>query len=173
MTIVTIPTCLFALLLAGCSSSRPGLPNIYLSALSYQVPETKNNPAISQTLNSTFSNLAGNASLTVRVGYFGLCIRSSGDDYWSCHRDANSIALGLNATQDPLNLIHSSIAFRDKIVFSGLVYSFMHPVVGSADNSNEITDLSPLPLASLASFCYPPFPAGTMKPMMRQVPFDK
>lgn len=121
ITVLGISTCFFALLLAGYSSNSPGLPNIYLTALSYQRPSTESTSSISQILNSTFSDLVGNASLTVRVGYLGLCIRSSGNE-WSCHRDRNFLATRINATQDPLNLLSNSIGFRDKTVFSGLIF---------------------------------------------------
>lgn len=60
--------------------------------------------------------------MTIRAGYFGVCIRSSMQD-WICHKDANSFATVVNITQDPLDLISQSIIFRESIVFSGLVYA--------------------------------------------------
>lgn len=60
--------------------------------------------------------------MTIRAGYFGVCIRSSVQD-WICHKDANSFATVVNITQDPLNLISHSIMFRESIVFSGLMYA--------------------------------------------------
>ena len=122
IVLLAIATCFVALLLAGCSSSRPGLPNIYLTALSYDHPATGNNSVVSSSLNSTFSGLVGNASMTVRAGYFGICIKSSNQD-WVCHKDATSFAKIINATQDPLDLISKSIVFRHSIIFSGLLYA--------------------------------------------------
>lgn len=113
---LAIATCFFALLLVGCSSTRPGLPNNYLIAqfaLSYQRPAISGNPAIGQSLNSTFSDLVENASLIFRVGYFGLCIKFSGDD-WGCHRDVSLLATGINATQDPLKLVSNSNSVQGK-----------------------------------------------------------
>ena len=122
MIVLAAATCLFALPLAGCSSSRSGMPNIYLSALSYQQQSaTGSSSAIPQSLNTTFSNLVGDASMTIRAGYFGVCIRSSTQD-WTCRKDAKSFATNVNVTQDPLNLVSNSIVFRESIVFSGLLY---------------------------------------------------
>ena len=58
--------------------------------------------------------------MIVRVGYFGICIRSSTQD-WTCHKDTKDFAAIVNASQDPLNLVSNSIDFRESIVFSGLV----------------------------------------------------
>ena len=122
MIVLATATCLFALPLAGCSSSRSGMPNIYLTALSYQrQPATGSNSAIPQSLNATFSDLVGDASMTIRAGFFGVCVKSSIQD-WTCRKDAKSFATIVNVTQDPLNLVSNSIVFRERIVFSGLLY---------------------------------------------------
>ena len=121
MPILAIATCLFAILLAGCSSSRSRLPNIYLTELSYRRSATGNNSAMTPSFNSTISGLVGNSSVIVRTGYFGVCIASSDQD-WTCHKDARSFATIANATQDPLDLLSNSMVFRDGIIFSGLVY---------------------------------------------------
>lgn len=119
--ILAAATCLLPLLVAGCSSDHPGLPNISLTALSYQRSAPKSKSAIPQTLNSTFLGLVGNASMSVRAGYFGICIRS-GNEHWTCRRNANYFASIVNVTQDPLNLVANSIIFRESIIFSGLMY---------------------------------------------------
>ena len=119
--VLAAATCLLALLVAGCSSGHPGLPNIYLTALSYQRSAPKSNSAIPQTLNTTFLGLVGNASMSIRAGYFGICIRS-GNEHWTCHKNANSFASIVNVTQDPLNLVANSMIFKDSIIFSGLMY---------------------------------------------------
>ena len=122
MIVLATATCLFALPLAGCSSSHSGMPNIYLSALTYQKQSTSGrNSAIPQSLNATFSDLVGDASMTIRAGFFGVCIRSGIQD-WTCCKDAKSFATVVNVTQDPLNLVSNSIVFRESIVFSGLLY---------------------------------------------------
>lgn len=59
--------------------------------------------------------------MTIRAGYFGVCIRFSTQD-WTCHKDAASFATIVNTSQDPLDLVSKSMVFRDSIVFSGLVY---------------------------------------------------
>ena len=58
--------------------------------------------------------------MTIRAGYFGVCIRSGSHD-WACHKNANAFATIVNVTQDPLNLVSNAIVFRESIVFSGLV----------------------------------------------------
>lgn len=98
------------------------MPSIYLTALSYQRATNQSNSVVPSSLNSTFSDLVGDASMTIRAGYFGVCIKSSMQE-WICHKDANSFATVVNTTQDPLNLISHSIRFRESIVFSGLMYA--------------------------------------------------
>lgn len=120
MMVLATATCFLCLVLAGCSSSRSGLTNIYLTALSYQQSAAGSNSAIPPSLNSTFSNLVGDASMTIRAGYFGVCIRSGSHD-WACHKHANAFATIVNVTQDPLNLVSNAIVFRESIVFSGLL----------------------------------------------------
>ena len=136
MIVLAIATCLFALLLAGCSSSRSGLPNIYLTELSYRPSATANDSAIPPNLNSTIPDLVGNDSVIIRTGYFGVCIASS-DQRWTCHKDATSFATIINATQDPLGLLSNSIAFRDSIIFSGLVYVRILPLKIKLDLTKE------------------------------------
>lgn len=121
MIFLAISIVFFALVLAGCSSSHPGLPNIYLVSLSYQNASVAGSSGINKNLGSLFTPLVGNAQLTVRTGYFGLCI-SSNNDGWTCGGDAAILAKSINATQDPLNLIAMSVLFKDKIAFSGLMY---------------------------------------------------
>ncbi|KAA8566090.1 hypothetical protein EYC84_008694 [Monilinia fructicola] len=62
-------------LLAGCSSSSPMIPDIFLISLYYQ-PYTPV-PSTSQTdynVHTAISNIVGQARLAARVGYFGICI---------------------------------------------------------------------------------------------------
>ena len=160
MTILAIATCFCALLLAGCSSNRSSLPNIYLTELSYQQSATGKGSAISPSLNSTISSLVANASLTVRTGYFALCIRSRDQD-WICRKHAQSLQTLVNVTQDPLDLVSRSTAFRDSIIFPGLVYA-----TESRNDINfilkKIIDLYSLHWASSAFHSSLPFLVGGM-----------
>ena len=113
-------TCLFAILLAGCSSSHPGLPGVYLLGLSYQ-HAASGGSVVNQNLSSVFTPLVGDIELTVRTGYFGLCIRST-SEAWICNKDATLLKSHIDAAHDPLDLITISKLFKDDIVFSGLMY---------------------------------------------------
>lgn len=113
------------LLLAGCSSAASVLPHIYLMSLSYQRPPS--HPDISSAANenlaSTLSDLARNATIEVRTGFFKLCIsrpRAAGG--WICSTNATALSLEYGAEEDPLNLIATSSVFSSKIVFYGFVY---------------------------------------------------
>ena len=163
MAILAITICLSSLLLAGCSSSRSALSTIHLVELSYRRSAITSNPTIPSTLNSTFSGLVGNASMTVRVGYFGLCTRL-GNEGWICHKDASSFATSINAAQDPLNLISNCMTFRSSIIFSGLVYARSRQ--SDLNHANEIPDSSRPPLASFVYRSSQHFQAGTRKSMI-------
>jgi hypothetical protein len=110
-----------ALLLAGCSSSSPLIPDIFLISLYYDdyVPR----PDTSQVNFAAFSNLnslAGDAHLQARVGYFGICINPDGGS-WLCSNNATSLAQEVSVDQDPLNLIWLASQFKDSIVFPYLM----------------------------------------------------
>lgn len=117
--VVSIPC--FALLLAGCSSHHASLPSIYLISLSYPNLTSNNASGINKDLSSLFAPLVGNAQLTVRTGYYGLCLGLENKD-WMCSNDAAGLKDHVNATQDPLNLIAMSMLFKDHIVVPGLLY---------------------------------------------------
>lgn len=114
-----------AILLAGCSTS--GLSNVYLLSLSYvnnisspaQIDQTQVNPNIS----AVFANLVGantSASLEVRAGYFGLCMKQSAG--WVCDPSAETLAnIIKDANGDPLNLIWLAKNFKSQIVTTGLM----------------------------------------------------
>ena len=132
MIVLAIATCFCALLLAGCSSSRSDLPNIFLTELSYQQSAIGKGSTIPPSLNSTISSLVANASMTIRTGYFGICIKERDQD-WICHKRAQSLETLVKITQDPLDLVSNSIAFRDSIVFPGLVYVY--------ESENEVSPI--------------------------------
>lgn len=115
-----------ALLLAGCSSSSPLIPDIFLISLFYEsYPPTYDpaqvNPGVSQAL----ANLVGRAQLEARVGYFGICINPDGGA-WLCSNNASSLAAQVAVDQDPLNLIWVASTFKDSIVFPYLMLVSHH-----------------------------------------------
>lgn len=113
------------LLLAGCSSAASVFPNIYLMSLSYQSPPS--HPEISspakENLAATLADLARNATIEVRTGFFKLCVshpRAAGG--WKCGTNATALSLEYGAGEDPLDLIGISSNFSSKIVFYGIMY---------------------------------------------------
>ena len=110
-----------ALLLAGCSSSSPLIPDIYLLSLYYQhytaVPDTSQ---VDYNVNTAISNIVGGATLQCRVGYFGICVSPDGGS-WLCSNNATTLANEVAVDQDPLNLIWLASQFKDMIVFPYLM----------------------------------------------------
>jgi hypothetical protein len=110
-----------ALLLAGCSSSSPLIPNIFLISLYYQQYTPR--PSTAQTdfnVHNAISNIVGGARLSARVGYFGICINPDGGA-WLCSNNATALANEVSVDQDPLNLIWLASQFKDMIVFPYLM----------------------------------------------------
>lgn len=110
-----------ALLLAGCSSSSPLIPDIFLISLYYD--DYTPRPDTSQVNFAAFSQInsvAGDAHLQARVGYFGICINPDGGS-WLCSNNATSLAQEVSVDQDPLNLIWLASQFKDSIVFPYLM----------------------------------------------------
>ena len=122
MAILACSIVFYCLVLVGCSSDSPGIPNIYLMSLSYQGPNAVADVGINNDLRSTFETLVKDAQLIVRTSYFGMCISTTNGANWACSRDAAVLSGGLKSDQDPLNLIPISALFRENIVFSGLMY---------------------------------------------------
>ena len=122
MPILACSLVFYCLVLAGCSSDAPGIPNIYLMSLSYQSSNAGDNVGINKDLRSTFERLAKDAQLIVRTSYFGMCISTTDGAHWACSRETTVLSSGLNSDQDPLDLILIAALFRDNIVFSGLMY---------------------------------------------------
>jgi len=110
-----------ALLLAGCSSSSPLIPDIFLISLYYQkyspVPSTAQ---VDFNAHNAIAVVAGNAVLAARVGYFGICINPDGGS-WLCSNNATALANEIQLDQDPLNLIWLASQFKDMIVFPYLM----------------------------------------------------
>jgi hypothetical protein len=109
-----------ALLLAGCSSSSPLIPGIFLLSLYYQpwtptFDSSQNDPAVFEKIQT----IVGHAQLEVRVGYFGICVNDGGA--WLCSNNATALAASYSPDTDPLNLIWVAKSFKDDIVFPYLV----------------------------------------------------
>jgi hypothetical protein len=121
MILIAVSIILLSLLLAGCSSSSPLIPDIYLLSLYYEgsepTPDTAQ--AAYQSYNA-IANIAGDAHLQARVGYFGICVNPDGGS-WLCSNNATALANEISVDQDPLNLIWLAAQFKDMIVFPYLI----------------------------------------------------
>jgi hypothetical protein len=117
LSLINIP----ALLLAGCSSSSPLIPEIFLISLYYQqYPPTPDTAQVDFGVHTAISNIVGNAHLEARVGYFGICINPDGGS-WLCSNNATALADEVSVDQDPLNLIWLASQFKDTIIFPYLM----------------------------------------------------
>ncbi|KAF5136806.1 hypothetical protein MHUMG1_03299 [Metarhizium humberi] len=121
MILIAVAIILLSLLLAGCSSSSPLIPDIFLLSLYYQkyqaVPDTAQ---VDYNVVTAIANIAGSASLQARVGYFGICVNPDGGS-WLCSNNATALAKEVSVDQDPLNLIWLAGQFKDMIVFPYLI----------------------------------------------------
>ncbi|KAI9755554.1 MAG: hypothetical protein M1815_004868 [Lichina confinis] len=121
MILIAIAIILLSFLLAGCSSSSPLIPNIFLISLYYENYPPIYDPAqVNPGVTRAIENLVGQASLEARVGYFGICINPDGGA-WLCSNNASSLAAQVSIDQDPLNLIWVASTFKDSIVFPYLI----------------------------------------------------
>ncbi|KAJ5161098.1 hypothetical protein N7492_006490 [Penicillium capsulatum] len=121
MIIIAIAIILLSLLLAGCSSSSPQIPNIFLISMYYD----KYKPLLdmSQVQTATpgaMAHIVGTAELEVRVGYFGICVQPDGGSF-ICNSNATALAEIVTVDQDPLNLIWVASTFKDAVVFPYLL----------------------------------------------------
>ncbi|PNY18227.1 Uncharacterized protein TCAP_07589 [Tolypocladium capitatum] len=121
MILIAVAIILLSLLLAGCSSSSPLIPGIFLLSLYYQhyqaVPDTAQ---VDYNVHTAIENIAGGAIMQARVGYFGICVNPDGGS-WLCSNNATALAREVSVDQDPLNLIWLASQFKDMIVFPYLI----------------------------------------------------
>lgn len=112
---------ILALLLAGCSSSSPLIPGIFLLSIYYKGYEAHPDTAqVDYSFYGALKSFAGNAQLQARVGYFGICVNPDGGS-WLCSNNATALAKEVSVDQDPLNLIWLAAQFKDMIVFPYLM----------------------------------------------------
>ncbi|KAF7591154.1 hypothetical protein BBP40_001928 [Aspergillus hancockii] len=121
MIIIAVAIILLSLLLAGCSSSSPQIPDIFLISLYYQRYDPVFNLAqVDPGVVQATANIVGGAEMEVRVGYFGICVSPSGGAY-ICNSNATALAEIVTVDQDPLNLIWVASTFKDAVVFPYLM----------------------------------------------------
>ncbi|KAH2567110.1 hypothetical protein KXV42_000728 [Aspergillus fumigatus] len=121
MIIIAVAIILLSLLLAGCSSSSPQIPDIFLISLYYE----RYNPVFDKAqvdpgVVTATANIVGGAEMEVRVGYFGICVQPAGGAY-ICNSNATALAEIVTVDQDPLNLIWVASTFKDAVVFPYLL----------------------------------------------------
>ncbi|KAL2752093.1 hypothetical protein ACRALDRAFT_2044912 [Sodiomyces alcalophilus JCM 7366] len=121
MILIAITIILLSLLLAGCSSSSPLIPNIFLLSMYYEKYEaTPSTAQVDYNVHNAIGNIVGDARLATRVGYFGICISPDGGS-WLCSNNATALAKEISVDQDPLNLIWLASEFKDMVVFPYLI----------------------------------------------------
>ncbi|KAL1968210.1 hypothetical protein VTN77DRAFT_2045 [Rasamsonia byssochlamydoides] len=121
MIFIALAIILLSLLLAGCSSSSPQIPDIFLISLYYTRYTPTFNPAqVDPGVEVAIANIVGGAELEVRVGYFGICVQPDGGSF-ICNDNATALAEIVNVDQDPLNLIWVASTFKDAVVFPYLI----------------------------------------------------
>ncbi|KAK8156547.1 Ca2+ regulator and membrane fusion protein Fig1-domain-containing protein [Phyllosticta citrichinensis] len=121
MILIAIAIILLSLLLAGCSSTSPLIPGIFLISIYYKSYTPTYDPAqVDPGVTAAIANIVGHAVLEVRVGYFGICVNPNGGDFL-CSNNATALAEQVNVDQDPLNLIWVAQTFKDSIVFPYLL----------------------------------------------------
>ncbi|KAF1984069.1 membrane fusion mating protein FIG1 [Aulographum hederae CBS 113979] len=121
MLLIAIAIVLLSLLLAGCSSTSPLIPGIYLLTLYYESYTPTYDPTqVDPGVTAAIANIVGTAQLEVRVGYFGICVTPDGGGYL-CSNNATALAQQVSVDQDPLNLIWVASTFKDSIIFPYLL----------------------------------------------------
>ncbi|KAL3426242.1 hypothetical protein PVAG01_03033 [Phlyctema vagabunda] len=121
MILIAIAIIVLSLLLAGCSSSSPLIPDIFLLSLYYeQYTPHPSTVQVDYNVHTAISNIVGNTNFAARVGYFGICISPDGGD-WLCGNNATALANEVSVDQDPLNLLWLASQFKDMVVFPYLI----------------------------------------------------
>jgi hypothetical protein len=125
MIIVAINLGVTAVLLAGAGSTSIA-QSVYLVQLSYVASKDPPRGSSGAWQNITFAAFQAikDTSLSVRVGYFGICGAVEGST-WICRRDAVSLIGPDGYTDplqtDPLGLTPMAERIKDDVVFPGLL----------------------------------------------------
>ncbi|KAI8670872.1 hypothetical protein NCS57_00560300 [Fusarium keratoplasticum] len=166
MILIAIAIILLSLLLAGCSSSSPLIPDIFLLSIYYKSYTAKPDTAqVDYNVHTAIENIAGDARLQARVGYFGICINPDGGS-WLCSNNATALAKEVDVDQDPLNLIWLAAQFKDMIVFPyliiiAIIFAFVcllllatfpgwHEEVDSEGSDREVKPFPSRPVSQIA-----------------------
>jgi len=166
MFLIAAAIVLLSLLLAGCSSDSPGIPNIYLISLFYKhYPPTFSSAQVDPGVTTAISNIVGQAQLEVRVGYFGICIKPD-DGAFMCNQNSSALADLVSVDQDPLNLIWVASTFKNSIVFPyllivAIVFAFLtflllatfpgwHEEIDATGSDREVKPFPSRPVSQVA-----------------------
>ena len=96
------------------------MTNVYTLGLSYTNSSLAPISPSRKTQFETLRQLRGASELEVRVGYFGICLRSHGV-LWLCSYDADALLQQIGPEHDPLDLVGAASAFKDEVMFSGIL----------------------------------------------------
>ncbi|KAJ3532578.1 hypothetical protein NM208_g8376 [Fusarium decemcellulare] len=148
MILIAIAIILLSLLLAGCSSSSPLIPDIFLLSIYYKsytaVPDTAQ---VDYNVHTAIENIADGGS-------------------WLCSNNATALAKEVDVDQDPLNLIWLAAQFKDMIVFPyliiiAIIFAFVcllllatfpgwHEEVDSEGSDREVKPFPSRPVSQIA-----------------------
>ena len=125
LALLAVSLIINSLLIAGCTSSTPGVRKFYLISLKYNPDASKSQ--IVTGLDKLLKNDKGDGQVfsDVRIGYSGICIetKKEGDDGngdWRCSKHARDISKDMAG--DPINLIKVADLYKDKISFVTPLY---------------------------------------------------
>lgn len=122
MFVLLVAILLLSLLVAGCSSSSPQIPNIFVLNMVYEsYTAVKDSTQANSDLSSSISKIVNDAKLEVRVGYFGVCIMTDERSSFVCNQNASALSHFVSKDQDPLNLIWLAQTVKDAIIFPYLM----------------------------------------------------
>lgn len=122
MFIILVAVLLLSLLVSGCSSSSPQIPNIFVVNMFYKsYSAVKDAAQANPSLASSIGNIVNSTELEVRVGYFGICILTDHRSSFVCNQNASALAKIVSRDQDPLNLIWVAQTLKDAVIFPYLM----------------------------------------------------
>ncbi|KAF1813000.1 hypothetical protein P152DRAFT_503658 [Eremomyces bilateralis CBS 781.70] len=112
-----------SLVLAGCTNSSSFGRSVYVLSLTYQhtaAPPTSTD--LFRNISDILSTASESLDVTVRVGYFGLCINDGSG--WRCHRSVPGLGT-TGAPNDPLMVVEMGRRYKDEVLFPGLLIGAM------------------------------------------------
>ncbi|KAK1676415.1 Ca2+ regulator and membrane fusion protein Fig1-domain-containing protein [Colletotrichum godetiae] len=124
MITLVFPIILLSVLLSGCTAEN--LNGLCLISLSYSSEPSGTSSNQTETGSNSNTTTADRPPLEVRVGYFGMCIKSM--NQWVCSTNSRVLDSFAQRTQqgegsDSALLTLAADRFREEIIFKGLLFA--------------------------------------------------